>query len=356
MRFFDEYFVFSDSEKKGVLFFVLILLAMTSFYWIIPHVFTSSSQDFSLIADKIQEMEEDASHIDSLPLRFSFNPNTVSKDSLLLLGMTSKQADNVINYREKIGGFAVKGDFKKLYSISDSLYTVMKPLLDLPSKTRKSIVEKETSLLKQDSFFLFNPNTESLEGLVSLGLSERQSRILINYREKGGKFKVKEDLKKIYSISEETYSTLEPYIFLPEEQVQQVATAKLKINSASPFEIQKSIGVSKKRSYTLVNYRKKLGGFYSVTQLYEVYGIDSTIIQLNELNVEVDPSEIRQLNINTSTFKELVSHPYFSYSDVKKLINFREMHGDFVAVQQILENNLINLKQYRKIVPYLTIE
>lgn len=355
MRFFDEYFVFSNSEKKGILLFVLILLAMTLFYWIIPHVFINSPQDFSLIASKIQEMERDSSRITAFPLRF-FNPNTVSKDSLLLLGMTSKQANNVINYREKVGNFVAKDDFKKLYSVSDSLYLMMKPLLQLNPKQLKPKFKKKINHLKKDSFFLFDPNTESLEGLVSLGLSERQSRTLINYRKKGGKFQIKQDLKKVYSISDETYSTLEPYILLPEEQVSKEVITKLKINSASPFEIQKSLRVSRKRSYTIVNFRKKLGGFYSVTQLYEVYGIDSTTIQLNQHSIVIDHSEIRQLNINTSSFKELVSHPYFSYSDVKKLINFREMHGDFVSVEQILENNLINLKQYRKIVPYLTIE
>ena len=39
---------------------------------------------------------------------FNFNPNTISKDSLELLGFTSKQAWNTINFREKVKPFQRK--------------------------------------------------------------------------------------------------------------------------------------------------------------------------------------------------------------------------------------------------------
>ncbi|MGB1041425.1 MAG: ComEA family DNA-binding protein, partial [Flavobacteriales bacterium] len=66
--------------------------------------------------------------------------------------------------------------------------------------------------------------------------------------------------------------------------------------------------------------------------------------------------EIKKININRVTFKELMAHPYFSYSTTKKIINFRDQHGDFRSVEEILENNLIKPQHYRKIAPYISID
>ena len=85
-----------------------------------------------------------------------------------------------------------------------------------------------------------------------------------------------------------------------------------------------------------------------------MYGLED--FDLKSLaKVEINPQSISLININTATFKELVAHPYLSFSDVKKIVNYRDMHGDFVDLEQIHQNNLINLKQYRKIAEYLTL-
>ena len=56
---------------------------------------------------------------------FKFNPNTITKDSMMLLGLSSKQSYNIINYRSKVGKFNSEKDFRKIYSISDSLANVL---------------------------------------------------------------------------------------------------------------------------------------------------------------------------------------------------------------------------------------
>ena len=64
--------------------------------------------------------------------------------------------------------------------------------------------------------FPFNPNTMTEEEGRAMGLTNRQIRNIINYRDKGGKFYSKNDLAKLYTISEEEFAQLEPYIVLPE--------------------------------------------------------------------------------------------------------------------------------------------
>src|SRR6478736_5708739 len=60
--------------------------------------------------------------------------------------------------------------------------------------------KKDSVTDKTIHFFRFDPNSASMQQFDSLGLSERQAKSIVNYRTKGGKFRIKSDLKKIYGI------------------------------------------------------------------------------------------------------------------------------------------------------------
>ena len=93
-----------------------------------------------------------------------------------------------------------------------------------------------------------------------------------------------------------------------------------------------------------------------MNQLDDVYGLDSTIKNNKTTYFIINTEVLSKIRINNITFKELLYHPYCDYNTTKKIINYREMHGDFISIEQILENNLIKAKQYRKIAPYLTLK
>jgi competence protein ComEA len=67
-------------------------------------------------------------------------------------------------------------------------------------------------------YFNFDPNQITMEDWLKLGLTEKQTQTILNYRNAGGKFFTKKDLKKIYSISDELFQKLEPYILLPDSK------------------------------------------------------------------------------------------------------------------------------------------
>src|SRR5690606_38365709 len=83
-------------------------------------------------------------------------------------------------------------------------------------------------------YFSFDPNTLLADGWQKLGLSERQIRNIINYRQRGGVFRKKGDLEKMYTLTESDYLRLEPYIQIappapapPEGQTDPVSDASL---------------------------------------------------------------------------------------------------------------------------------
>lgn len=351
MKFFDDYFVFSVKEKKGILALVIIILLMIVTYRLIPILFTQPIQDFSEAKAQIEAMNLVQEKKEALEL-FYFNPNTISLDSLLLLGLSKRQAYTIKNYREKVGDFKKKEDLRKMYSIPDSLASKLIPFVILEENTEDK--EPANSQKSEKELVDFNPNTATEFELKNLGFTEKQIKTLTNYRSKGGKFKKKEDLKKVYSITEQFYQELEPFIQLnePEQTKELIKSKSIELNSANFYEIKTSLKVTDKQAGMVISYREKLGGYTSISQLNEVYGLENFDLS-NLSEVSVNTQEIRVIDINEATFKELVAHPYLSFSDVKKIVNYREMHGEFSNLEQIHQNNLINLKQYRKIAPYL---
>ena len=371
MKWLKEYFVFSSSERRGIFAFSVIIFLMILAYAVMPILLKSPSQDFTEFDKELNQLMTSNSEYRKEELKphlFRFNPNTISRDSLILLGLSSKQAYNVVNYRKKVGEFKNKKDFKKIYSIPDSLYLILENKLFFKeikymNKTKKGYSEKNKPL---PIGFKLNPNTAEVPDLIKLGLSSKQAHNIINYRNKVGKFTTKEELKKLYTIKDKDYLKIESYLKIPVEvkkdsvfqtpKVYKPQILSININTATAQKFQEIRGIGAKTAKRIIELREELGGFYDGEQLLEVYRIDTIVILNNLSNFRINLHKISKLNLNRVTFKELLRHPYISYSQTRRIITYREMHGDFKSVEEILTNNLIKDKHYRKIVHYLTVE
>lgn len=74
--------------------------------------------------------------------RFAFDPNTITGDSLQLLGFSARQAQSILKYRNKGGKFRYREDFAKLYVVDSAVYAALEGYLLLPrrgSGTKKGI-------------------------------------------------------------------------------------------------------------------------------------------------------------------------------------------------------------------------
>jgi hypothetical protein len=67
-----------------------------------------------------------------------------------------------------------------------------------------------------------------------------------------------------------------------------------------------------------------LKGFSTLDQCYEVYGLDSLVVQKIKQHFEIQtPAQIVKLNINQATLSELQQIPYLSREEAKKIIAYR---------------------------------
>ena len=357
MNFFDKYFVFSHSEKKGILLFLIIIFLLCFVYWLIPRYFAPKPTDYSATIKKMKLAElEHAEEVATA--KFLFNPNTISKDSLVLLGFSSKQAWNLINFRKKVKPFGKKEELRKLYAMTDSLFNSIESFVELDNLEKKESRPKNKLKSVEKELFSFDPNSISLDSLKLLGLSSKTAQTLIRFRDKSGGFKSKSDLKKVFGLSEKQLEELDAFIQITELPIQRKKErlVAIDLNKADKSELMAAKGIGNAFSDRIIEFRERIGGFSSISQLAEVYGIDEDWLLSYQYQFVADKEDVQKININTITFKELLRHPYFSYSQTQLIINYREQHGNFNSVEQIREINLIKPKHYRKIAPYLSIQ
>ena len=131
---------------------------------------------------------------------------------------------------------------------------------------------------------------------------------------------------------------------------------KVDLNLADTTELIKVYGIGKKRSEWIVHYRTRLGGFISMDQLKEVYGLDSAVLSsLNKKYFIQTDFMPHQIPINKATIKELSDHPYLSYKLANAIVAYRFQHGSFQSMHDLVNIRLITEADIKRIKPYLTL-
>lgn len=217
--------------------------------------------------------------------------------------------------------------------------------------------------------FAFDPNTLPVDGWMRMGYSEKQANALDNYRKKGGVFRKKEDLKKIFFISDNDYAQLEKYIEIHRENIPQETknstfqkferpenAKKIELNSADTSDLKQLRGIGSGYAKRIVKYREQLGGFCRSEQLLEIYGFSQELYEKVAPNIIIDPENVRKINLNTATLDQLKRHPYLDYYQAKAIVKYREVGNRFTVVSDLLKVNLIYDDTFEKLKPYLSVQ
>lgn len=213
-------------------------------------------------------------------------------------------------------------------------------------------------------FFKFNPNLISAEQWQELGLSEKQAAVIRRFLDKGGKFRIKSDVAKMYCIRPQEYQRLLPWIELPDSVVYEkkfsspdFATRKaliIDINTADSADFEKWRGVGPVMASRIVRYRERLGGFIAQEQLKEVYGFSDSLYQtLLSTMTLTDTVAIKKIAIKSITFDELRKHPYVDYKLARMIINYRDQHPHMNIPTDLRALPLVSDEIFRKLAPYL---
>lgn len=210
-------------------------------------------------------------------------------------------------------------------------------------------------------FYSFDPNQVTKESLVALGLDERTAQRIESYRSKGGRFRRKEDVAKIYGIDTAWYRKANAWMIFPMAErvlVQQPRNQRfirMDINSADTLQLQDVYGIGPALARRIVTFRDRLGGFLAMDQLREVYGLDSIVVERVKKQFDVKPNFIpRLLNLQRATVEEFAHHPYVSRRQASAIVAYRSHHG-IDSVEQLLQIKSVDGPWLAKIRPYLAL-
>jgi DNA uptake protein ComE-like DNA-binding protein len=248
----------------------------------------------------------------------------------------------------------------------DSFFTALK--YSPPQVNNQfSFTEEERPLSSKPELFAFDPNTVSTAELVRLGLSARQAAVIDNFRSKGGFFREPKDFAKMYVIDSATFRTLEPFIRIAPrdlivDSARLVSAPKvrekvyLNLNTVDTLQITRVKGIGRGFARRIVDYRQRLGGFYSVNQLLDIYGFSPELLEQVKQELWVDTLSVQTKNINMADYYELRNHPYLTDYQARAIIYYRETMGNFIRLEDMVKHKLVDTTTFRKVKPYLTVQ
>ncbi|MGL6268102.1 MAG: ComEA family DNA-binding protein [Chitinophagaceae bacterium] len=290
------FFLFNRKERRGIYILLMIITGM----WMIPWFF--SSQVSSITVDELIMLEQ-------------------ASDTVLARGNSTKK---------------VKPDFSP------------------------------------QSLFFFDPNTASEADWKQLGLPDKTIRTLMKYLSKGGRIRKPEDLQKIFGFPEDAYKKLGPFVKIKEDHAADKKTAPGKFQDRQPYISKPKLiqrvfinqadstqwealpGIGPRLASRIILFRTKLGGFISVQQVSETYGLpDSTFQKIKPFLDADNPGSPNTLDINLASQEELQAHPYLNYQMAKLIIAYRNQHGPFKQKEEIRKIALMTPELFLRLSPYI---
>lgn len=206
--------------------------------------------------------------------------------------------------------------------------------------------------------FLFDPNTATDDEFTRLGFSGKQIAAIRKYIGKGGVFKDQDDFFKIRVIGEGQKRILSGWIAIRDKKNEQakINNARnvlvVEINSADSVQLEQLPGIGSVLAKRIIKYRDLLGGFYSISQLKEVYGLSDQTFGLIQDKVTVNASKIHRVDMNFADMGELSRHPYLKKELAKKIVKFRARNGSISDLAVLRDSMILNLDEYNRIKPY----
>jgi competence protein ComEA len=131
------------------------------------------------------------------------------------------------------------------------------------------------------------------------------------------------------------------------------ARKKININRCDSADLEKLPGIGRVLSVRIIKYRNLLGGFISVNQLKEVYGLRDSTFNIIQHYLIADSVAVKKINVNTAAYRELIRHPYIDRDEVSAILRYRETNGSIAGISELVASGIFSGEKAVRIGPYL---
>lgn len=310
-----DFFYFSTSQRIGILVMVFLIIIVVGVDYSLPYIMEKNKQQSSNFMVEVK----------------AFKKSLLLRDSLQKVKWQLAYEKRQNEYADKY----IKGG-RQTTEISNVL-------------------------------FPFDPNSIDSIGLIKLGIKPYVVSNIMKYRNKGGFFKNASDFSKVYGINELQFKELSSYIHIKKKvqiikdsiPISRISTDQsliVELNTADTLMLMKVKGIGRGYAKGIVKFRKQTGGFVSVEQLKEIYGMrDQNYDQIKPF-CKVDKQFVVKINVNTATFERLNFHPYLSFYQAKAIYELRRKKGKLKVINELQEIAELTSVDIEKIRPYLNFE
>jgi competence protein ComEA len=271
-RFLKEYFYFSQTERRGIiglLVLLIFIIALPSLYgWVFP------PPSFEYKIETLQSSSGvEVSANNTVPTLFSFDPNTASNTELQQLGFSDKNIQTFHKYRSKGGRFRKAEDLKKMFGLKPELVAQLIPYVMIQSPTGQAGTTSDSASTKKYSKDPVELNTADTNDLIALyRIGPAMARRIVDYRNRLGGFLSLEQLMEVYGFDEDILYDLKGKIVVDPSKahifdVNEVTAEQLKMHPYFKYKLSNAI----------VNYRLQHGPYQSLSDLKKIVIVNDSI-------------------------------------------------------------------------------
>lgn len=217
------------------------------------------------------------------------------------------------------------------------------------------------------TLFSFDPNVSDSATFVRLGLKPFIASNILKYRNKGGWFRTKDSFGKVYGISPDKYKELEPYLMIHEKPLTKADSMYIlrketrkdlmvELNSADTTLLMQVIGIGRGFANGIIHFRNQSGGFVSVDQLSELYGMRPDNLERIRPFCRVNAELVKKIKVNIASVERLKSHPYLSFYQSRAIYELRRKKGKLKNINELNVLPEFTPVSLAKIKPYLSFE
>jgi len=246
-----------------------------------------------------------------------------------------------------------------------------------PEKEKWLSLQSQIDSMKQQKrdyvpkIYPFNPNFITDYKGYKLGMSVAEIDRLLAFRKENKYVNSPKEFQAVTKVSDSLLNAISPYFKFPDwvnnkkefaayKKYPNTAFTKkekiviIDINKASQEDLIKIYGIGEAISLRILKFKESLGGFVSMEQMKDVWGLsDEVIDNLNShFKVLVLPN-LKKIDINNASIKELSQFPYFKYPISKNIVTYRSMNGDFKNIDDLTKIKGLSIDKANIIALYL---
>lgn len=370
---------FYRSESKGFLFLGLIICLFLVWKATSPlNYFTPGYKPISFDSLRQRDLQQFENRLhEIISFKETFDPNNLDSIQWQQLGMSARQAGMLTQICERRNFMMQSQDFERIVFLKPLLWKRLQPYLKFPDKPEYKKKFPLTATIKSDAEVTIpqglkiDINVSTRSQLDSLGLSDYQVRNILSWRNKGGKFYSSDDLLKLHTLKPLDVSKIEPYLTFATPRTKKQLTYKehggrnsknnyttqtLDINTCDSAQLVALPFIGPYYAARILQFRKHLGGFYSIEQLYEVKSVPEHVIDSIISMVSAGSDNLMRFPVNSATYEQMIKHPYFDDYHIKQTIKLRKQLGKFISLSQLDSIPFVDTKRVELMKKYLSLD